>query len=64
MPDEIKLSKEDIEGLKASGEGFTFLRKELNKMKKAGIDITVQLKQLDERDKLRKGLIREYGNGE
>jgi len=59
----IKLDPEDIQKLNDLDPDIEFLNTEIARAKRAGIDVTKLEKDLNDIIQLRKGLIREYGEG-
>ena len=62
MVNKIKLSKEDIERLKALDVDIEACRAELERAKRVGIDVSQLEKQLEEAIKLRDNILKEYGS--
>lgn len=61
MVEEFKLSKEVTADLNAKEKEFNFIRKEIKRMEKAGLDVTDLKAKVETADRKRKGMIKEFG---
>lgn len=58
---DIRLTQEEEEQLQAAGQQIAALRKTIQQMKRAGLDVTAEEEQLEYAENLRKGFLREFG---